>query len=45
MPIFDSSIFRRIQTPTDAEWQHVQEAVNEERQEADRIGRRARRIL
>jgi len=45
MPIFDSKVFRRIQTPTDAEWQNVRDAVNEEYQEADRIGRRARRII
>lgn len=45
MPIFDNNIFRRIQTPTDAEWTHIRGQVEEERQEADRIGRRARRII
>lgn len=45
MPIFDSNIGRRIQTPTDAEWRNIQGQVEEEYQEADRIGRRARRII
>ncbi len=45
MPIFDSNIGKRIQTPTDAEWNHIREAVDDEYAECERIQRRARRLF
>lgn len=45
MPIFDSNIGKRIQTPTDAEWNHIREAVDDEYAECERIHRRARKLF
>jgi hypothetical protein len=45
MSIFDSNIERRIQTPTDAEWHHIRDTVDEEYAECDRIHKRARKLF